>query len=203
MNNKDKYIIEVDALTAGDELKKSILQLPYKKKKKSVYKKIIPIAACIVIAVTVALPGFLFRAGNAKDAAQEVVYDAEFENAAAVQTEESLNAKSESGGYYADELSPYSSVEPENVTVQKDGRTYTLNSELSDTVKEIILSARDTAQYNKKIDLSGDNGITIIYLESRYIYYPDAGIITSDTFVSTLDGETKNALNDILEYSAD
>ena len=203
MNNKDKYIIEVDALTAGDELKKSILQLPDKKKKKSVYKKIIPIAACIVIAVTVALPGFLFRAGNAKDAAQEVVYDAEFENAAAVQNEESLNAKSESGGYYADELSPDSSVEPENVTVQKDGRTYTLNSELSDTVKEIILSARDTAQYNKKIDLSGDNGITIIYSDSRYIYYPDAGIITSDEFVSTLDGETKNALNDILEYSAD
>lgn len=203
MNNKVKYIIEVDALTAGDELKKAILQLPYKKKKKSVYTKIIPIAACIVIAVTVALPGFLFRAGNAKDAAQEVVYDAEFENAAAVQTEESLNAKSESGGYYADGLSPDSSVEPENVTVQKDGRTYTLNSELSDTVKKIILSARDTAQYNKKIDLSGDNGITIIYSESRYIYYPDAGIITSDTFVSTLDGETKNALNDILEYSAD
>ncbi|MBQ8945108.1 MAG: hypothetical protein IJ050_11545 [Clostridia bacterium] len=203
MNNKDKYIIEVDALTAGDEIKKSILQLPDKKKKKSVYKKIIPIAACIVIAVTVALPGFLFRAGNAKDAAQEVVYDAEFENAAAVQNEESLNAKSESGGYYADELSPDSSVEPENVTVQKDGRTYTLNSELSDTVKEIILSARDTAQYNKKIDLSGDNGITIIYSESRYIYYPDAGIITSDEFVSTLDSETKNALNDILEYSAD
>lgn len=203
MNNKDKYIIEVDALTAGDELKKAILQLPDKKKKKSVYKKIIPIAACIVIAVTVALPGFLFRAGNAKDAAQEVVYDAEFENAAVAQSEMSANAKSESGGYYADELSPDSSVEPENVTVQKDGRTYTLNSELFDTVKEIILSARDTAQYNKKIDLSGDNGITIIYSESRYIYYPDAGIITSDTFVSTLDGETKNALNDILEYSAD
>ena len=110
MNNKEKYIAEVDSLKAGEELKNAILENAQIKPKKNVYKKIIPLAACLVIAVLLALPGFVFRAGNAaKDAAQEVAYDAAVaENEVAVAEEsadsKSANSESGSGGMYIDAL---------------------------------------------------------------------------------------------------
>ena len=76
MNNKEKYIAEVDSLRAGEELKNAILENAQIKPRKNVYKKIIPLAACLVIAVLVAVPGLVHRAGRAKNATQEVAYDA-------------------------------------------------------------------------------------------------------------------------------
>ena len=76
MNNKEKYIAEVDSLRAGEELKNAILENAQIKPRKNVYKKIIPLAACLVIAVLAAIPGLVHRAGRAKNATQEVAYDA-------------------------------------------------------------------------------------------------------------------------------
>ncbi|MBO4894262.1 MAG: DUF4474 domain-containing protein [Clostridia bacterium] len=73
MNNKDKYIAEVEALKAGDDLKKAILEKADKKPQNNAYKKIIPLAASfavvILVAVLVAVPATRNRAALKKDAA--------------------------------------------------------------------------------------------------------------------------------------
>ncbi|MBR3439240.1 MAG: DUF4474 domain-containing protein [Clostridia bacterium] len=107
MNNKEKYIAEVDSLRAGDELKNAILEKAQMKPAKSAYKKIIPLAACLVIALLIALPGFVFRAGRAKNATQEVAYDAavaENEIAAAEENadKKSADLESETDVWYVD-----------------------------------------------------------------------------------------------------
>ena len=80
MNNKDKYIAEVEALKAGDDLKKAILEKADKKPQNNAYKKIIPLAASfavvILVAVLVAVPATRNRAALKKDAAAvEYAYD--------------------------------------------------------------------------------------------------------------------------------
>ena len=125
MNNKEKYIAEVDSLRAGDELKNAILEKAQMKPGKSVYKKIIPLAACLVIALLIALPGFVFRAGRAKSAADEIAYDnaavaeqavaeeyaeeeiADYDNTADRKSYGAVansHSKSESGTWYVDVL---------------------------------------------------------------------------------------------------
>ncbi|MBR6005416.1 MAG: hypothetical protein IK063_04210 [Clostridia bacterium] len=211
MNNKEKYIAEVDSLKAGEGLKNAILENAQINPKKNVYKKIIPLAACLVIALLVALPGFVFRAGRAKNAAQEFAYDAavaENEIAAADENADSKSAysKSESAAWYADDSDKKDSLEIPAVilTFSDSKKSFVLDNNQTETVYGIISSADKEAESSEETDTAdSDYYVEFDSSDSSCNYYPETGIAYINGAFYKLDDASKNALDAVLNQFTD
>ena len=211
MNNKEKYIAEVDSLRAGEELKNAILENAQIKPRKNVYKKIIPLAACLVIALLVTLPGFVFRAGRAKNATQEVAYDAavaENEIAVAEDNTDSKSAysKSESAAWCTDDSDRSAALEIPAVilTFSDSKKSFVLNSNQTETVYGSISSADKTAEPADETDTAdSDYYVEFDSSDSSCNYYPETGIAYINGAFYKLDDASKNALDAVLNQFTD
>ena len=223
MNNKEKYIAEVDSLKAGEELRNAILENSALKPKKSVYKKIIPLAACLVIAVLVALPGFVFRAGRAKNTAQEYAFDSLADNAAAdeavaeeIEDEKAVAAESkgvrpadsgaESGSWYPNIINRGKKSETPDIilTFSDSEKVFVLNGAQSETVYDLLRSVTETAETAGETDTAGsDNYVRFDFTENSCLYYPETGIADINGTLYKLDDTSKNVFDDILSRFTD
>ena len=196
MNNKEKYIAEVDSLKAGSRLRNAIAEKADIKPKKNYYKMIIPFAACIVIAVLISLPGFVFRAGRAKSAADEVAY----ENAAVVDEEAGFaDAKSEYN--YVDSVNKGSSDPGFSVLITCGRKILFVDDFRATNIENALNNAVRTGE---PFDNKGEKEITVEIVSDKdnssvvYSYYRESGVIIRDNTVYILNENDKNFLEGII-----
>ena len=193
MNNKEKYIAEVDSLKAGSRLRNAIAEKADIKPKKNYYKMIIPFAACIVIAVLISLPGFVFRAGRAKSAADEVA----FENAAVYDEEAAFDDSKP-----VDAVNNKGALKPGVSIYITCGRKILFVDDFRATNIENALN--NAVRTGEPFENKGEKEITVEIVSTKdnssvvYSYYRESGVIIRNNNAYILSENDKNFLEGII-----